>query len=92
MRMTLRVAVIGRFGEYVVCKDLPEYQRECFEPLQTCDDALLAWAVGDVYSGTQEESIVIKTREDTAKELAAELVPMIVELMKKKDTHNGYEV
>ncbi len=92
MKMTLCVRVEGRFGEYVACKDLPEYQQECFEPLGTCDDALVAMATGDELVGSQVARTVVKTREDTAKSLAAELVPIIVEAMKKRDTHNGYKI
>ena len=90
MKMTICVEVEGRFGKYVACKDLPDYQRECFKPLKTCDESLIAMVTGDKLAGSQEEMIVVETRKDTAKELTAELVPMIVEAMKKNDTHNGY--
>lgn len=92
MKMTLCVSLTGQFGEYYACKDVPAYQRKSFEPLKTCDEPVVAHVAGDMVAGSQEVAVVLKTREDTAKELAKELAPMIVAAMKKNDTHNGYEI
>lgn len=93
MKLTLCVKLEGEFGQYVACKDVDDYQKRCFEPDNTCDDYIMATVTGArCLPDRNGPSIVVKTREDVAKRLAEELIPMIVEAMKKNDTHNGYKV
>ena len=91
MKITLSVYVEGMYGNYVADKVLPEYQQQCFEPLKTTDDSLLSLCTGDVLVSSDKAKIVLKTRENAAELLAKELSEMIVNAMKSKDTHNGYE-
>ena len=89
MKLSLRVDVDGLYWNGGACIEIPEMFRECFEPLKTCDDPIVAYATGDTFSYDVIQN-VMKTREDAAEILAKELSIMIVNEMKKHDTHNGY--
>lgn len=89
MKIQLRVDVTGMWGQWHAVVEVPELYQQAFEPLKTCDDALVAMATGDILE-SEELNIVMKTREDAAEILARELAAMIVSAMKRNDTHNGY--
>ena len=86
--MRLHVDVDGQYWSGGAIVPVPELQQRCFEPLKTCDDGLVALVLGE--SLKKEETAVIKTREDAAEILAKELTHIILNQMKKNDTHNGY--
>jgi hypothetical protein len=89
MKLSLKVMVDGRYNSTGAGMEIPELFRECFEPIDACDDEFIAIAVGGVSHKTAK--IVMKTREDAAEILAKELANMIVFEMKKNDTKNGYK-
>lgn len=89
MNITLCVHLSGQNPTVSHCKNLDEVQRKCFAPLKTSDDRLLgALAHEDTEADAR---IIIKTRKDAAEIIAKELSILIVNEMKKNDTHNGYE-
>ncbi len=90
MKMRLCVTVEGHYKHYSACKDLPDYQQQCFDPLKTCSDPTLSRATKEFLADSDQVRIVVKTREDAAENIARELAEMIVLAMKKNDTHNGY--
>lgn len=90
MELKICATVNGEYGSYVACKNIPDYQIKCFKPLRISDDAMASYISGDCLAGSLEAEIVIKTREDTAEQIAKELAKMIVHYMKKNDTYNGY--
>ncbi len=90
MKLSLRVNVEGMYYTYAACVELSELQQECFEPMKTGDTPLISGMVGEI--GYHEARTVMKTREDAAEVLAKDLAKLIVDAMKKNDTHNGYEV
>ena len=88
MKITLCVHVDSQNPTISYCTDMDDVQQRCFAPLNTNDDRLLNWvAMGDTEA---EARMVIKTRKDAAEILAKELSILIVNAMKKNDTHNGY--
>lgn len=90
MNITLCVTVAGQNPSVSMCTNLDEVQRRCFAPLKTSDDRLIGALAGDV--SDVEARIIIKTRKDAAQIIAKELAEMIVNEMKKNDTHDGYEI
>lgn len=90
MRIDLKVTVDGMFHRYGAGCEVPELQRECFEPLKTTDDRMIAFATGETIANSTEARKVLKTREDAAKILAEALTEIIIDAMKANDTHNGY--
>ena len=90
--MKLCVTISGRFGKYFACKKVPDYQQGAFQPLKTCDDPMLLLSTEEISPNSEEFEIAIQTRLDVAKDLASELVPMIVDAMKQNDIHNGFEI
>ena len=89
MRLNLRVDIDGMYWNGGACIEVPEMFRKCFEPMKTCDDPIVAYATGDTFKD-ETIKIVMKTRDDAAEILAKELANMIIDEMKKNDTHNGY--
>lgn len=92
MRIQLRVDVNGMFWTGGAIVEVPELFRECFEPVKTCDEPLVAYAVGEMANDSPEAKRILKTRADAAKILAENLTQMILSEMKKSDTHNGYKL
>lgn len=91
MKLSLRVNVNGMYWNGGACIEVPEMFRQCFEPMKTCDEPMVAMATGDMLAGCEKQRVVMKTREDAAEVLAKELAHLIVSEMQKHDTHNGYE-
>ncbi len=91
MRLNLRLDVDGMYFNGSAIVEVPELMRREFEPLKTCDEAMICVATGDMPAESREAKIVMKTREDAAKILAEELARMIVNEMRKNDEHNGYK-
>ena len=91
MKLRLRLDVEGMYFNGGAVVEVPELVRQEFEPLNTCDDKMFCAAVGDSLAGSYEVKVKMKAREDAAKILADALARMIVNEMKKNDTHNGYK-
>jgi len=88
MKINLSVRVDGMYSNFGAGIEIPELYTRCFEPLKTCDDVMVAMATGDVMEDAAR--VIMKTREDAAEILSKELTKLIVSVMKKNDTHNGY--
>lgn len=82
--------VNGMYFHYEAGIEVPDVQRQCFEPLKTNDEPWACVADGGMMAHSGSVNIVMKTREDAADVIAKELAKMIVSSMKKNDTHNGY--
>lgn len=91
MDIELIVRVNGQFLSVGYAMKVPEQFEQTFEPLCTCDDALIAYATGDKLAGSQEVNIIMKTRDDAADVIAKALAELLVNAMKKHDSHNGYK-
>jgi len=89
MQLSITVSVYGRYARVSASMEIPELIQREFAPCKSCDDPLVAMATGEV--SNEVVQIVMKTRKDAADILAKELSEMIVNEMKKHDTHNGYE-
>lgn len=90
MRLTLSVQAEGRFTDAGYNIEIEDVFRECFEPLNTCDDAIIGVATGDVMAGSVQMIRKVKLREDASKYLAKHIAEMLIKQMKKADKHNGY--
>ena len=88
--LTLGVAVNGQYDNAAIKLEIADLFHEAFEPLKTCDDLTMAYITKDKLICSQAVQRVIKLREDTAKILAENLTQLLLEQMKKHDTHNGY--
>ena len=87
MKLRLSVNLEGGYLAVGSCIEVPELYRECFEPVDICDEPIIAMVAGGVLP--EQARIVIKAREDAAEILSKELTEMIVEEMKKNDTNNN---
>lgn len=70
--------------------EVPDALVECFEPLKTCDDRVLAKVTGEVLLSSCAARRVLKLRKEAAKEIAEELSRALLFEMGKLDTSNGY--
>jgi len=89
MSQILKVSLESPYGSFYAAIDVPDICRKEFQPLRTCDDAIISM-ITDSDSGEAAE-IVIRARKDAAKILANDLAEVIVKAMERNDTHNGYK-
>ena len=90
MRIQISINANGMYWRGGASVELDELQSQCFEPLKTCSEPIMAYVAGDKLASSEEVRMVIKTREDAAKILSEELAALIISEMKKNDTHDGY--
>lgn len=85
MEIELRVVVKGRYHNIGVATTIEEMHQKCFEPMDVNNTP-------HIFGGVSPEQgkIVMRTREDAAKVIAENLAKLIVEVMKSKDTKDGY--
>jgi hypothetical protein len=87
MDINVNVRINGHYFSVAAGVKIPEQYEKCFQPLKTCDEPLMAMVTGEKLSGVE----VMRTREDAADVISKELAKILVDEMKKHDTHNGYK-
>lgn len=92
MEISLSVSVRGVNFSGGAARTVPELFERYFKPLKTCDDPFVAIARDEYPYGGQKATRVRVGRRDLANILAEEISNIIVEQMKKNDTHNGYKI
>jgi hypothetical protein len=91
--MELQLSVVancGRDGTFHSSTKLPNAFIEAFEPMRTCDDRRLAMATAELVPGDAAYMRKRKLREDIAQYLSTALTRMLLEQMRRADTHNGW--
>ena len=91
MKVSLIVNVGGFLGEHGASIEVPDSMIAAFEPIKTTDDPMFYFLNGEKIAGSQEVKTALKFREDSADRLAQFLSNLIIDQMKKNDTHNGYK-
>lgn len=72
--------------------EVPDPLYKAFEPLKTTDDVMAAVATGDLLATSAAAQIVIKFREESAKEIAQVLTNHLLRAMRSQYTFNGYSI
>lgn len=91
--MNITVTIQDRFKRYTAGITVDEFMvNEAFMPLKTTDEPLIAYATGELVEGSAFVQKVVKTREDAAERISEILAEILVNEMKKNDTHNGYRI
>lgn len=90
MELKLTVEASGRHWSGGVCIEVTEPMQYVFEPINTCDDPITAIATGDELPCNESVRQKLGMRKDAAKDLARVITEMLLNEMKKNDTHNGY--
>ena len=89
MRLRVTVNADGQYfngGAEIV---IDEPMSKCFEPMRSGDAGVFSAIAGDLCE--EKARIVMKTRDDAAEYIAKHLAELLVDEMKKNDTHNGYK-
>ena len=90
MRLRVTVNADGQYfngGAEIVISDP---MSKCFEPMKAGDAGVFSALAGDLCEA--ECKVVMKTREDAADYIAKHIAELLVDEMKKNDTHNGYAI
>jgi len=90
MEIELIVKINGYHYSYGSARKITDVLAEAFEPLKTNTEPFMDYVAGGVCK--KEVNKVVKLREDAAEIISTELTTLLVDLMKKHDTHDGYPV
>jgi hypothetical protein len=90
MYLRISVSALGQFFDASVTIEVTEPYVRAFKPLRTTDDPMTAYANGELTADSASARVVMKFREEAAKEIAAALTDQLVKIMQRNDTFNGY--
>lgn len=88
MKINLTVSINEQFYTGGAGMEVPDILEQAFEPLKVTDDRLLATVLNE--KTMDEARIVLRFRENAAKELAEAMASLILDEMRKNDTLDGY--